>query len=281
VSGVAAGRSHAFVELSVPEAYERFMSSQLFEPWARELVRRAAPRPGGSALDVATGPGTVARLIASEIGDAGSCVASDISPAMLALAAAKPAGTGSAPIEYLECSATALACADESFEVVLCQQGLQFMPDRLAAMREIHRVLVPGGVACVSTWAAERPLGLFGPMADAMRGSGIDEPYPHAFDGASYVIAASDLHTLLTTAGFGDIRIETVELDCIWHPASEAVAAIAGTPYGPLVASLPAEHRERVLGTLRDRLGGGGDGELVVRTASNIARATKATPATA
>ncbi|MGH2858533.1 MAG: class I SAM-dependent methyltransferase [Solirubrobacteraceae bacterium] len=274
-------RDDAFVELSVPEAYERFMGSQLFEPWARELVRRAAPRRGGSALDVATGPGTVARIMAHEIGDGGRCVASDISPAMLALASARPAAMGSAPIEYLECSATALACADESFELVVCQQGLQFIPDRLAALREIHRVLVRGGEVYVSTWAAEQPLGLFGPMADTMRESGMHEPYPRAFDGASYVIAAADLHALLTRAGFGDIEVATVGLDCIWRPATDAVCAVAGTPYGPLLASLPAEQHERVLRTLRERLGGRDETELAIRTTSNIARAKKDAAATA
>ena len=94
-------RSQGFTAGSIPQAYDRFMAAQLFEPWARELVGRAALTRGGSVLDVATGPGTVARLAASALGPDGRVVASDISAAMLAVAASKPVDPAWAPIEYL------------------------------------------------------------------------------------------------------------------------------------------------------------------------------------
>jgi ubiquinone/menaquinone biosynthesis C-methylase UbiE len=250
------------------------MGRQLFEPWARELVARAGARKGSSVLDVATGPGTVARLIAAEVGVDGVVVAADISPQMLRIAAAKVAEPGSASIEYVECSATALA-VDASFHVVLCQQGLQFFPDRLAAVQEMHRVLIPGGVAVASCWAAERPLGLFGPMVDTLRESGIPEPYPRAFDASSYALRVSDLRELFQAAGFRDVTVQTVEMDCVWETSLDAVAAIAGTPYGPLFASLPDVQQQRIRATLRDRLGGSHRGKLTVKTASNIVRGAR------
>ena len=65
------GRSAGFTAGSVPEAYDRFMAPQLFEPWARELMGRAKLRSGSSVLDVASGPGTVGRLAAAVVGPAG------------------------------------------------------------------------------------------------------------------------------------------------------------------------------------------------------------------
>ncbi len=251
------------------------MARQLFEPWGRELVRRASPRRGISVLDVASGPGVVARLAAAEVGDQGRVVASDISAGMLAIAAAKIAEPGSAPIEYVECSATALDTVDGSFQLVLCQHGLQFFPDRPGALKEMHRVLEPRGVGVVSTWAAERPLGLFGPMCDAMREAGIEPPYPRAFDAESYVLGASELHDLLSAAGFCDVTVETVELGCVWETSSDALATIAGTPFGPPLAALPASKQQAVRAILQERLGCAAEGEVVLTTASNIARGVK------
>src|SRR5580704_17044742 len=122
-------RSGSFTQVSVPDGYARFMLGQLFEPWAADLIARAGLKPGCCVLDVASGLGPVARLAAEAAGPGGRVVASDISAAMLAAAAAaaRPQGPGRAAMEYLECSASAIAADDDSFDVVLCQQGLQFL----------------------------------------------------------------------------------------------------------------------------------------------------------
>jgi ubiquinone/menaquinone biosynthesis C-methylase UbiE len=251
------------------------MSRQLFEPWAHELIAAAGVRDVGSVLDVATGPGTVARLMAAEVGEGGRVVGADISPAMLGIAAAKAAEPGSASIEYVECSVTALAAADASFQLALCQQGLQFFPDRTAAVHEMYRVLERGGVAVASSWAAERPLGLFGPMVETLTEFGIPEPYPRAFDASSYAITVSDLRELFESTGFRDVTVQTVELECVWETSHDAVATIAGTPYGPLLAALPDTQQQRIYATLRDRLGRSQDGKVTIKTASNIARGVR------
>jgi ubiquinone/menaquinone biosynthesis C-methylase UbiE len=123
-------RSGSFTQVSVPDGYARFMLGQLFEPWAADLITRASLKPGCCVLDVASGLGPVARLAAEAAGPGGRVVASDISAAMLAAAAARPQGPGRLAMEYLECPAPAIAADDDSFDVVLCQHGLQFFPDR-------------------------------------------------------------------------------------------------------------------------------------------------------
>ena len=71
---------------------------------------------------------------------------------------------------------------------MLCQHGLQFFPEKQAALLEMRRVARPGGIAVVSTWAAERPLGLFAPIGEALAELGVAEPYPRAFDADSYCL---------------------------------------------------------------------------------------------
>src|ERR1700733_6081546 len=95
-------RSLGFAQVSIPEGYDRFMLRQLFEPWATELVARAGIGPGDRVLDVASGRGPAARLAAAAAGPGGQVVASDISAAMLALAAARPADPRWATIGYLQ-----------------------------------------------------------------------------------------------------------------------------------------------------------------------------------
>jgi ubiquinone/menaquinone biosynthesis C-methylase UbiE len=267
-------RSGSFTQVAVPAGYDRFLLRQLFEPWAADLIARADLKPGSSVLDVASGPGTVARLAAAAVGPGGRVVASDISAAMLAVASGRAHDSGWAAIEYLECPAAAIAAEDDSFDVVLCQQGLQFFPDRAAAVAEMRRVTRPGGTAVMSTWAAEHPLGLFGPMTEALRELGHAEPFPRAFDAGSYCLSTADLADLLHAAGFRDVGVETVELDASWQSAEAAASAMLGTPYGPLVSALPADAQ----GQLRDRFIsklGDSAGAVTVRTVSNVAHGTK------
>lgn len=268
-------RSRGFTAGTVPEAYDRFMVPQLFEPWARELVGRLRLSRGSSVHDVASGPGPVARLAASAVGPSGRVVASDISPAMLALAVAKPVDPAWAPIEYLECSVAAIEAPEDSFDAVLCQQGLQFFPDRAGALKEMCRVARPEGVVSVSTWASEYPLGLFGPMTEVLQEVGMEEPYPRAFDPQSYSLGAAELRRLLSEAGLREVVVETVELDAVWSGTEEAVATLMGTPYGPGVEALPVERRQQVRTLLAGRLGQSPGGKVTVRTTSHIGHGVK------
>jgi ubiquinone/menaquinone biosynthesis C-methylase UbiE len=95
----------------------------------------------------------VARAAARRAGGEGHVVATDVSGAMLARSAAAGASRGAAPIEYREASADALPFEDGSFDVVLCQQGLQFFPARAAALGEMRRILRPGGGVGIAVWA--------------------------------------------------------------------------------------------------------------------------------
>lgn len=134
------------------ETYEAYFVPAIFRPWTDVLLAAARPSPGAQALDVACGTGIVARTVASLVGASGSVVGLDISPAMLAVARQAPLPPGAAPITWKEGSAQALPFPDATFDLVLCQQGLQFFPDGQAAVREMRRVLRPGGRVVISVW---------------------------------------------------------------------------------------------------------------------------------
>jgi ubiquinone/menaquinone biosynthesis C-methylase UbiE len=132
---------------SIPENYERYLVPSIFGPWAEDLVEMAALRRGERVLDIACGTGIVARTAARKLAGSGSVVGLDLSAPMLAAARAAAAAEGMA-VEWWEGSAVKLPLADAAFEVVFCQQGLQFFPDRVSALREMYRVLTPGGGWC-------------------------------------------------------------------------------------------------------------------------------------
>jgi len=136
---------------SVPENYERYNVPSIFAPWADDLVEMAALQPGERALDIACGTGIVARTAARRLGSGGGVVGLDLSAPMLAVARSAAAAEG-VTIEWREGNGLQLPLADEAFDVVVCQQGLQFFPDRPAALREMYRVLAPGGRLVLSVW---------------------------------------------------------------------------------------------------------------------------------
>src|SRR5690349_14492971 len=130
------------------DIFERLLVPAIFDRYARDLVERARPfGPSDRILDLGCGTGIVARVLRERLGGAARLTGVDVNPQMLAKA------RSIAPdIKWVEASAVALPFADRSFEVVLAQQVLQFVPDRQAAVREIRRVLVPGGRVVASTW---------------------------------------------------------------------------------------------------------------------------------
>ena len=139
---------------SAAETYERALVPAVFAAWAPLVVELADPRPGERVLDVACGTGVVTRLVAQRAGRTGSVVGLDLNPGMLAVAASSTANEPptSAPITWQEASATKMPLPDAAFDIVYCQLGLQFFPDRPAALREMYRVLVPGGRLGLMVW---------------------------------------------------------------------------------------------------------------------------------
>ncbi|MDQ6745473.1 MAG: class I SAM-dependent methyltransferase [Actinomycetota bacterium] len=246
-------RAAAFVAASVPENYERRLAPVIFEPWAEILIDVIDVRAGDRVLDVASGTGVVARLAARRAGSEGRVVASDLSSAMLAHAATRGGGSDAALIEYLEASATDLKVADGTFDVVVCQQGLPFFTDRPGAAAEMRRALRAGGVVGLAVWAQGHRLEPFDDYAEALTAAGVEPPFPRAYETSSFVMGADEVEALLTGVGFTSVKVSIVEHTIVWPNSESATAGILGTPFGPVIQSLPTDRREALEGELARR----------------------------
>jgi ubiquinone/menaquinone biosynthesis C-methylase UbiE len=188
------------VATTFTEIYERVLVGPLFRPFAEQLVARIAPHRGDSVIDVACGTGIVARVAREHLGPDARIVGVDVAPAMLAVAR-----TVDQTIDWREGNATALpVSASEQFTVLTCHQGLQFMPDKPAAVREMRRVLAPGGRAAIATWRSlEDVPGMLELNAVAERHVGRIVDSRHSFGDAAA------LKRLLQDAGFSDVSVAT------------------------------------------------------------------------
>jgi ubiquinone/menaquinone biosynthesis C-methylase UbiE len=117
------------------------------------MLDHVALHAGERVLDVACGTGIVTRVAVQRFGNIGSIMGLDLNPAMLEVARAKTPPTD-VPVAWRQGDMCALPLPDASFDVVLCQHGVQFVPDKLAALRDIRRVLVPGGRLAFTVWGA-------------------------------------------------------------------------------------------------------------------------------
>jgi ubiquinone/menaquinone biosynthesis C-methylase UbiE len=138
------------------ENYERYFVPTIGIAFATALLDAAELHPGHRVLDVACGTGVVTRLTAERVGPDGAIAGLDINPAMLAVARSVP--SSGAAIEWHEASAESLPLADGSFDVVLSSLGLQFVPDKMSTLREMQRVLAPGGQLAIATVGPTPPL---------------------------------------------------------------------------------------------------------------------------
>jgi ubiquinone/menaquinone biosynthesis C-methylase UbiE len=136
--------------------YDEHMVPALFAPLAKATMDRIALPDGASVIDIACGTGALTREIAARLGEAGRLVGTDLNATMIEVACERhPADTLEA--EYLAADVSSLPYEDGSFDYAFLQQGLQFFPDKPAALHEIARVLRPGGCLVLSCWRAISP----------------------------------------------------------------------------------------------------------------------------
>jgi ubiquinone/menaquinone biosynthesis C-methylase UbiE len=235
---------HWQLDGSSPELYERYLVPAITSIWAADLVDRVEPRPGQSILDIACGTGVVARMVGERIG-VGRIVGLDLNAGMLAVARSAPS-TG-APIEWHEGSALSLPFDDASFDLVLCQLGLQFFPDKPLALREMRRVLVPSGRVALSVYSAiERTPAAYAFVKALEKSLG---PNASKIKRAEHIFpAANDVKTLLADRGFQQISISTVAKQITFPSVLDYVRfQLVATPMASLLSDRSAAHCESVI----------------------------------
>jgi ubiquinone/menaquinone biosynthesis C-methylase UbiE len=260
-----------FNDPSVPKAYDEFLVPRLFEPWAALLLDEAELQTGESVLDVATGPGTVARLAAKRLGAQGRVVATDIAQPMLDIAKSKLQPPASAPIEYIQSPAAPLPAPKETFDAVLCQQGLQFFPDRAGALREMRRVLKPSGRVAIAVWAELDRNQVYAAFHAALHATAPSELAELITAPFSWPSGAA-LKTAAEEAGFRKVRLLTRSMPMVLEGGIEqAVRSFAATPVSPGVAALPQDVQDTFFGRLRHEMSRLlKDGKIVGDMTSNI-----------
>lgn len=194
------------------EAYERFYGPAIFAPAAEILLEYADPRPGEVVLDLACGTGRVARRVAPRVGGDGHVTALDLSPGMLAVGEALPR-PGGAGIEWLQGNAVDPGLEEGRYDLVVCQHGLQFFGDRARALREVRRVLRPGGRVVLSVWQGLDRHPAYRELAELearhLGHLGVTEEDTLL----PFSVSEPELRALLSDAGFRDVRIEPRSLE--------------------------------------------------------------------
>jgi SAM-dependent methyltransferase len=216
-----------------------------WSPLSEGLLDLARVTTGDRVLDLACGAGDPALAAAARVGPAGTVIASDISPDMLAFAAQRAAAAGLTNIEVHEMDAEAIDLPDASVDVVLCRLGLMFLPDLDRAGAGVHRVLVPGGrFATAIPW---RPAGhavphLVETILDALELPTPPPPAPgrpgiFSLADASYVCAALD------RAGLAEIRITPCTVAHEYRCADEWIDFLLAlnVPLRQLLSGVPEE----------------------------------------
>src|SRR5579864_6152224 len=135
---------------SIPENYNRYMVPLIFEPYAADIARRAASLSPSAVLETAAGSGVVTRALAPRLPQGASYIVTDLNQPMIDYAASQqPADTR---ITWRQADALALPFEDAAFDLVCCQFGAMFFPDRVSGYREARRVLRRGGHFLFSVW---------------------------------------------------------------------------------------------------------------------------------
>ena len=235
---------------SVPANYDQLMVPLLFRPYAEELARRAAGFAPRRILETAAGTGAVTEALHEAMPNT-EIVATDLNQPMLDVAAQR---VTSDKVSFVAADAQELPYPDGSFDLVVCQFGAMFFPDRVRGHSEAWRVLGHRGRYLLAIWDKIE----HNPLSDTSQQTLIDlfpdDPPLFMREGPFSYHDPMAIRRDLRAAGFGDIEIETVELRSRSPSANDAATALCyGTPMGVEVQDRAPGSLERAFETLKSR----------------------------
>jgi ubiquinone/menaquinone biosynthesis C-methylase UbiE len=214
---------------SVPENYERYMVPLIFEPFAADLSQRAASFSPNAVLETAAGTGVVTRALAPKLSPGTSYVVTDLNQPMLDYADSRQ--PPDSRIDWRQADALALPFENAAFDLVCCQFGAMFFPDRSSAYREAKRVLKPGGHLLFNVWDRIEENVFADDVTNALAKIFPNDPprflarTPHGYHNTALI------RSELENAGFSRVVIETrAEQSRASSPRLPAVAYCQGTP---------------------------------------------------
>ena len=245
---------------SMPEVYDRCLGPALFEPYAHRVAALVARRTPRTVLELAAGTGILTRELLRALPRT-VVTATDLNPAMVAWAAGRAPGA-----TWLPADAQRLDFPDESFDVVACQFGVMFFPDKPAAFAQAARVLRPGGSMIMTVWdsleTSDLPAAYMAALARMLpeRSPDFMARIPHGY---------ADPDQVRRDIRAGGLRVEDCERVVLRGRAESAGSIAEGFSLGtPLRFALEqrgdlGDLTARLAADLTDRLGAGPiDGEL-------------------
>jgi ubiquinone/menaquinone biosynthesis C-methylase UbiE len=214
---------------SIPEIYDRFMVPLIFEPYAIDLAGRIAGAKPGDVLETAAGTGVLTRALVARLAADVRLTATDLNKPMLDQAAARQSDPRR--VTWRQADALALPFPDRSFDVVACQFGAMFFPDKIQGYREALRVLRPGGRFWFAVWDDIATSDFADVVTQVLAEMFPQDPprfmarTPHGYHDAGLI------REQLTAAGFPNVSIETVDhRSKAPSPRDVAIGYCQGTP---------------------------------------------------
>lgn len=259
-----------------PETYEQYIVPTWMRDWSEDLLAAGGIRPGMRVLDVACGTGIVARKAAGLAGPSGRIAGLDTNEGMLRVARRCAGAEGCGTIEWYSGDASRMPFAPDEFELVLCHQGLQFFPDRKTALREMARVLLPGGRLALGVWGRAEKSPFVVAVHDVL-GKYLGEEATVLFEKACSLSDRDELESLVRGAGFSRIRTR-IETKICRHPSLAGLlpAYFSIFPVAADIAAMEEETRARMFRDLEAALAVCREGEgLATPTENYILTAEK------
>ena len=214
----------------VPEIYDRLMVPMLFQPYAEDVAGRIAALNPAAVLETAAGSGVVTRVLAPLLARDARYVVTDLNGAMLDQARLRQGDD--ARITWAAADALALPYGDAEFDVLCCQFGVMFFPDRIRGYAEARRVLKPGAPFIFSAWDSLAHNDIIATVWEAVLASYPADPPTFFSRGPHGYYNAEVIRADLAAAGFSQVNVEWVTRQSRVARARDAAAAlITGTPF--------------------------------------------------
>jgi ubiquinone/menaquinone biosynthesis C-methylase UbiE len=242
---------------TIPAAYDRYLGPILFQPYAEDLAERLKVDADGSVLELACGTGILTRILRDRLPATTRLVATDLNEPMIRNAARK--FRQDEAIEWQEADASNLPFNDESFDAVVCQFGIMFLPDKTLGAREARRVLKPGGVFLFNVWDSMEHNHL-GRIAHETISSFFEKDPPTFYQVPFGYHDQGEIKRILGDAGFRNVRLDVVsKVGSASRPEDAAQGLVHGNPVAVAITErdpslLPIITRA-VAGALRKQFG--------------------------
>jgi ubiquinone/menaquinone biosynthesis C-methylase UbiE len=213
---------------TIPAAYDRYLGPILFQPYAEDMAARLDVPANGSVLEVACGTGILTRILRDRLPATTRLVATDLNEPMIRNAAQKFSERDA--VEWQQADASNLPFGDQSFNAVVCQFGIMFVPDKTVCAREARRVLKPGGVFLFNVWDSMEHNDL-GRIAHETITSFFENDPPAFYQVPFGYHDQREIKRVLEDAGFRDVRLDVVaKIGGASLPEDAAQGLVHGNP---------------------------------------------------